>query len=636
MPKTISTQVPSLFSSAFFPYIWILPCLIGLFLVLLLTRPVDAFDTFEHRYLGNATETLVIKELRIEKHVWTQKQTESEQREGSRKNLEAQMADKFLQQVPLGFGDLAALAGDYAKSVEKLRILIEGIRDLSPKKAQWTLATRRQWLNACRWHHEHIHTTSQQSNLEHCFPQVDSLHHLEWILYQNNQQVAKLGGEGYAPAREELSEFEKLPAFVRLASNNKDHFPQHSWSNFIRHHYCALTLAALSSNAAVSVPSECDFPRNDDISSKELSDKELFDLAYLHEGFAHHFLHDSFSSGHIGVPYGKCLLWPLPLLCSPTKQLLQHTHDSFNRLGIEVVIPNPPYFLKNFKQKLTSPWTAFGDDHLLIQEATFHRAILLRIAFEALKEVYETADGRSVPTFLETCECWKSVFPIPKDANSNSYNCEESEHLNVPSKDLWNWGSALELWSPGRSPDERILDPALEGWKVMATYGMAFGKFNQLNSDGSVREFKNGADLVTVDLGYVRRAGWSPNYLGIGATIAPEYRISVYVSSGWWWAPKSRFWFVGLRGAGGMRMEEGLTQTNPDNRERAQVEFSLILEGGIEIYSPIALYIRAEPIAVVGRGFGSASQENQWSVESIFNGSGAISFGLRFDLADVL
>lgn len=109
----------------------------------------------------------------------------------------------------------------------------------------------------------------------------------------------------------------------------------------------------------------------------------------------------------------------------------------------------------------------------------------------------------------------------------------------------------------------------------------------------------------------------------------------ILFSFGWWLIPQSRLWFAGLRTNWGVRLEEGLTEENPDNRVRAQVEASVVIDAGIEIYSPVALYLRVEPFSLVVRGLGSGAQGNQVTAESFLNGRGAITLGLRFDLANV-
>jgi hypothetical protein len=119
-------------------------------------------------------------------------------------------------------------------------------------------------------------------------------------------------------------------------------------------------------------------------------------------------------------------------------------------------------------------------------------------------------------------------------------------------------------------------------------------------------------------------------------SILPEVRTSLYpLSAGGWYIPQSRLWFAGVRLNLGARLEEGHTEDNPDNRLRAQFEASAVVDAGFEIYAPIAFYIRAEPLTFVGRGWGSTTQANRSSVESLFNGRGALTFGLRFDLANV-
>ena len=493
------------------------PRLIGLgclVLILLQGSSVNAFDSFEHRYLGNTTYDIVSKLLNIEKEPepWTNIPIPGAV-EADHRDLEHQMAFNFLKKanVPVGFGDLPALAGDYTESVKDLRVKFDGFRGVRSEEVKWILAIRRQWFNACRWHHEHISKTNQKDKLNLCFGEFTTLEQLV-------PDDAELASTGYQPTRMEQSEFERLPGFAGLATSNKTHFPQHSWFMYIQHHYCALVFAAASDHGSIPVDEQCNSIRDSESAEGVAQSELLFYQAIIFEGFAHHFLHDSFSSGHIGIPYGGCLDKYLyfsflsALGCRPTKQLLQHTHDTLNRIGIKVVIPKPPEsvekdlqgdFLAAYRKRLEAGWTAFGDDHLLIPEASFHRAVLLRVAVESLMEVYcktnrharcldramrTGAEPKGAPTFVETCEKWSRLFPIPyeddepnkkKDESKFQYSCTKNEP-----KDLWNWG-----WS-GRSSDERVSDPALEGWKIMVTYGEAFGKFNQLNADGSVKEVK--------------------------------------------------------------------------------------------------------------------------------------------------
>jgi hypothetical protein len=620
-------------------------------LTFLLLSSANAYDTFEHRYLGNAAYG--VSELR---KLVDPLSTGSQLSETEEQDLAHEMAIRFLRDVPVRFGDLPALAGDYTETVDDLSTRVRGFRDIKSDEVDRIITIRRQWLNACRWYHEHVQKANQPDTLDQCFPQLTK-EQVEQILFKTVLPHVQLGSRGYSPTRMELGEFERLPEFSELAAKNRTHFPQHSWSTYIWHHYCALVFAR-----AYLLHVDIVGPKSGCQPIKTPQSSALYQ-AILYEGFAQHFLHDSFSSGHIGVPYGWCageymprFFGPIPLICRPTKQLLQHTHDTLNHLGIKVAIPNPPTFLGRFREKLVDGWTAFGDDHLFIPEAAFHRAVLLRIAVESLDEVYKiaTTKGMEAPDFMQTCREWQRVFPIPHEKINvpPSYDCKDQagefwydsrsfwfgmNETRIHAEDLWDWRSS------GRSADERVPDPALEGWKVLVTYGYASGKFNQLNTDGSIRERKNSFDMATFELGYVRSTGGRvfnmipyPNYLGFGMSILPEVRTSLYpLSAGWWYIPQSRFWFAGVRLNLGARLEEGHTEDNPDNRLRAQFEASAVVDAGFEIYAPIALYIRAEPLTFVGRGWGSTTQADKSSIESLFNGRGAITLGLRFDLANV-
>jgi hypothetical protein len=620
----------------------------SLLIFLLDIIPASAFDSFEHRYLGNTTFEIVSREMADKKAPWSDISlppvANSDQRDSDRR-----MAINFLKEknVPVGFGDLPALAGDFTDTVKDLREKFEGFlmlrsdestsNDVKSDVVKMILAIRRQWFNACRWFRERIPNVNQRRMLDRCFSEITSKEQLDQFIAKSDSQGASPVSTGYLPTRIEESEFEQIPGFVGLASTNKTHFPQHSWDVYIRHHYCALVFAAASERKSVSIDEEICSPIGDSELTKNLPPSQvLWYQAMIYEGFAHHFLHDSFSSGHIGVPYGRCTPW-VKLFCRPTKQVLQHTHDTLNRIGLRVVVAQPPKLLEPHQEMLKTGWTAFGDDQLLTPEASFHLAVVLRVAVESLKEVYEVRTAKlethRVLTLAETCERWSRVFPIPEveDGLDRRYNCAP----NASPKDLWEWS--------GRSADERVPDPVLEGWKILVTYGTSFGNFDQLNADGTIREQNRNFDTFTFEMGYVRSTGWNPwpisfwpNYIGFGFSILPEIRTSIYpLSFGWWYIPKSRSWFLGLRNNWGVRLEEGLTEENRDDRLRAQVEASIVIDAGWEIYSPVALYLRIEPFTLVARGLGSGAQSNQITVESFFNGRGAITAGLRFDLANV-
>jgi hypothetical protein len=148
------------------------------------TREGYSFYEFEHRYLGNVAFELAEAELyRISQQTdqdpflndWKYITRdvfafEDSARYRSMANnpandgpLKSQAID-FLSLIPLGFGDLAALAGDHAETPRHLQVLFKKIRStesdstfLSSGELKSALAIRRQWLNACRWYYQSEH-----------------------------------------------------------------------------------------------------------------------------------------------------------------------------------------------------------------------------------------------------------------------------------------------------------------------------------------------------------------------------------------------------------------------------------------------------------------------------------------------
>jgi hypothetical protein len=82
--------------------------------------------------------------------------------------------------------------------------------------------------------------------------------------------------KGYSRSREELREFEGLANYVRLAADNKTHFPPYSWKEYLDQHTEALEYARQYSIQ----PSQ-----------------KLLETALIHEGFAQHFLHEKKQRG---------------------------------------------------------------------------------------------------------------------------------------------------------------------------------------------------------------------------------------------------------------------------------------------------------------------------------------------------
>ncbi|NOU12338.1 MAG: hypothetical protein HOO98_20315 [Nitrospira sp.] len=581
-------------------------------------------------------------------------------------------APRSLAPFPLQFGDLSALAGDFTKTPDDLRQLHQAITKANGGHPTF-VAIRRQWGNTCRWLHNSRldptrKRTEKQGDLDDCISaylaKEDEELQRELISppTEKMNSIYETASAGYRPSRKELAEFEQMSGYASLASHNRDHFPAYSWRAYATHHMealkharCYASLSAIQNSApnggAITNAKDC------------IGDhKHHLSEAILYEGFAQHFLQDSFSSGHVGSMYSECLtdnsLFDIPALpplwCNPNKDYLQYTHDSLNGLGIVVRVMEPPTGLlgeygepqssdvpRRVFEVIKEGWTAFGDDHLLIPEAALHRRIVIAYATFSIREVLLSAQGASM-----NCElCRSSRFPqLEKPAKHRKLDVDLQENT---------WFPNLKLWSTGTDYyDARLPTPTLEGWKVLATYGTA-SKTPPVDNLFDVRRPSAIVSAATFELGYVRNTDWwKPNYLGIGVFYAPGAEIvSVYpLSFGWWFSAKSLFssngctsetsgichWVMGdpvtfgLRINLGLQSAEGNTKFNLSPTRSVLGEMTFVGDIRISIYGPLAIYFRTELFRVTGTTHLSPNIESGFS-----GGTISSSAGVSYDLTGI-
>jgi len=574
----------------------------------------------------------------------------------------------FLQDTPITFGDLAGLAGDHFEppnQYDDRKGLLEFGDEILKNVETFTnpfsnefprvLATRRHWRQACQWYKETNEPLRKtRMGFRDCFRSSDFIR--DWKHFgfygkgDERDDVPPVPTTGYIPSRAELGEFEKLPNYRGLAQDNKKHFPRRSWQEFLSLHQLALEKAQAYAESS---------PKN----------LNLLKEALVWEGFAQHFLHDSFSSGHIASEYGECQSTILlPIACDPNKALLQHTHDVLNGIGLFVEVLSVNGTAETFAK-----WYAFGDRALFIPEANRHRQIIVFWSSHSIQQVlHEVVRGKGFiiqspknekrinaychsnnKEFNKVCVQWIGIFPVP---SSKIYKetapvlveqVLEKQRGTAPKEfpDLVKFEpaprnpSCMLGLSCKRSPDFRVPDISLEGWKVSVTWGTVWGDLDELSPNGTVSEARDFNDGGSFEIGYVRETdiplpypllNW--NYTGFGVFLIPGTRTSIYpLSIGSWFSPPSRKWSFGYRINTGVRIVEANQQENRSNQIRTRFEISLPIDFVYSIYPPIGVYARAETLTFV-----FPNLHSKFNIDSLFVGRGSLTFGISYDLAGIL
>jgi len=343
--------------------------------------------------------------------------------------------------------------------------------------------------------------------------------------------------------------------------------------------------------------------------------------AFIYEGFAQHFLHDSFSSGHIGSKPGTCVsIWPVPFICEPGKDWTKHRHDLYNQIGLNVRIFDPPAeFLKdslasNLRSSVIKGWTAFGDDHLLTRESAFHRLVVLEVAKESLQELSDALYNVS-----NCILCTKTFFPeIASDRLRKSRSDDENDPLPDdekpfrPDDKIKSPMFTLHHSTATKYEDPNVPSLPYEGWKFLISYGKA----TQVERNGGFFGDTSNSQsewATTFDVGYVRATTpwWVPNYIGAGYLTAPGLGLSsIYpLSFGYWgnpmtlvnhFRPESRTdpssypILIGLRSNWGLQVLEGNTAINSTSARIVRGQMSLVADMVLMVYDPLAFYMRSE------------------------------------------
>jgi hypothetical protein len=577
-----------------------------------LSSPAYAFDYFEHRYLGIAAYKTAYEEVvaRYQDPQFEHALDEAGKTLGFDIRIDApkDSVDRMLNELPLNFGDLSALAADYTGNPKELQVLVgdmlstgglKGIFSTERQKARaMIIGSRQNWFGACRWFYREVSRDNASSHADpknwgRCF---------ESAPIENLSVAAKptmFGSSGYRPSPQELAQQEAIPGAIALVSENKTHFPRYSWREFDRYHRKALELADCYRERAQGSPCE-----------PGLGERDLLAKALLNEAFAQHYLHDSFAAGHIGVSQRT------------TKQRLKQTHDVLNEIGLDVVITDPPPYLLDcqgcpentdpqqlVKRLAKDGWTVFGDDHLLIPEADFQRAVIIKTAAKSMVEVLERAKAP------QECQmCTARIFPIPKDEYLLSKSDATDDLVAFENQGITGgWES--------RSKDPRVPGIPVEGWKI------GFGYASQYLGSQDNPNVKTGSSEAGTmfKLDYLRNADprW-PNSVGIEFWSLPNLRTSYLVTVGYSRPLEVSPLSLALKAKFGWQVQDNFTPRNPTSQRINGLELSpLSLEITWAFYPPFAVFVQLTPWTAV------VTQSGDYS-DGIY---GVV--GVRFDLAGV-
>jgi hypothetical protein len=505
-----------------------------------------AFDYFEHKVLGDYAYQSAKRKIKPGQLLEDISRIETSI--SLSENNCAYVLNNMVKR-PLSFGDLAALAGDHTEKTQDLLALsvrwrkyFEGLSEERDLK-KITEATHFHLDSAYRWMYR----------LSNIYAKSDCGQSIVSGSSQANK-ISAYGQKGYQASQQELDLFEQLPNYVELAAKNKTHFPTFSWLEYAKHHQEAIRFATCYKNKLSCSP-------------QHSQENDSLKMALFYEAMAQHFLHDSFASGHIGSDYGKCTIDFLKYGCIPTKRELQFTHDVLNEVGLRVRLIEPMTFL-NESQFLE--WTAFGDQHLFISEASFHRWVISTTAERSLTEILLIAAGEAT-----TCDfCFAKVFPIPaKNAPNSSVQIAGNAAIPNPPVSLVDESDR----------DKRVPQLMDQGWKLALTQAQIARSNSNSDSDGIDRGF-------ALHFQYHRNLpGFAPSIYGVEYWNVPAVGTLFGATSGWIWPKDESPVKVALRGRLGYKISDPINSSGLSNRTGSP-ELGMIFDLIAPIYPPMALY----------------------------------------------
>lgn len=602
------------------------------------------FDTFEHRYIGteayNHAWHSVSANIPKSKKDWLGAIASLNMDPNGEEAFSHEQSDAL--PLPMEFGDLTALAGDFTDTPKEMMASLltqsPGFKPgympsfwpVPPTETQKEMvnnlvytglprfqAIKRQWTNACVWVKKRgaagFHPPALEPTLHSCLRDAMRDFDDELVQVMSTREIVAdpiTPAKGYEPLRAELASMERIKGFVGLASNNKKHFPKESWNEYKKNH-----LEALVKANRYAAKSQEDTSRREDLRQ-----------AIVYEAFAQHYLQDSFSGGHLGVDADELISWNF-------KELLLHTHDTLNRIGVPTHLKksSPDFFedmpssiRTSFLEKSIRGWVAYGDRHLMTPEATFQRLLIIQLASFSIKEVMKAAEKVDYEPRM-----WNDdFFPRPRISRLGKTEDKEKEK----EKKVEEPGDAYPI-----TYDKRVPPLLTEGWYVFMGPGTLLGP---TNVPGTSFFNRGSASGYTVDLGLVRPTEplW-PNYFGLGFSQAPGVRTSIYPLSIGYWFPNqimtdSGGIYWGYRLNLGARLDEKGTFENSSSGEKVKMEVGLVFDAGMQLFKPISVFVRLELLSTsIG---GSVFTDPKVVSDSIFgNGAGFVTLGLRYQLVGV-
>jgi hypothetical protein len=601
--------------------------------LLLLISTANAFDYFEHKAIGDSAYSVATHEIDGRPNL-ARDIADFEKRAGYSPNSELSRLRVGVGipsvKVQPSFGDLSATAGDHVETVEALAKYLADMRRAVegevPSQLLSTLlpATRRHMRNACTWLRRTRNIQPAGLTDDSCFDEAR--------ISRGKDDEPRPQTTGYKSSREELSEFERIPGYANLAKKNYSHFPTRSWREYERHHNAAIELADCHAKQSI----QCSVPSIDGWS--------YFDLALIYEGFAQHFLQDSFASGHLGAPGGNCLFEKLsPFLCSPPRELVLATHDFLNDAGVTVLGISSHQDHEGKVTKNISKWIAYGDGSLFRPEADTHRKRLIDVATKSLRDILivatpEGSDEGSRDKLFGSRSRVSNFFPVPEievdEFNKNGANIEYDlvlafvveAHSNRDDLSDFNFGlheAGIISVPSQRSKDWRVPDFPWEGIKI----GLSDISVKKDNSSGSIfsGSYTHGQSF---SFDYFRPNASLASVVGFEYWNFPNAGTGFYLTAGKTLPSFIATNTVTVRTKFGYRASDTFTQFNPTNQRHVAAEWTPInLEYSYTGFKPVSIFFQKDLFTY---DFGK-----QKFIPRSGPGDRGVFIGVRFDISGI-